>query len=278
MIIAVAGVKGGAGKTLVATSLAITMGNCRFLDCDVEEPNGHIYLRATRRKRERVAITVPKAKDWLRADLLPAARFCPYHALAVANGSLLVFKELCTGCGGCFMVAPPHSLAAEEHVVGAVWTGDGRGGIEVVTGELVVGSGRAVRVIRAVKGKAKGDRHAVIDCPPGITRPVFEAVRESDRCLLVTEDSPFGLEDLRAGLDGLRLTGARLGVVINRARGPAEGIRTLCAERGVPVLLELPFSREIAEASAGGRPCVDVSPRWADAFSALRERIGADAR
>ncbi len=147
--------------------------------------------------------------------------------------------------------------------------------MEVVTGELAVGSQRTGRVIRAVKEKIGSDRHTVIDCPPGITRPVFEAVRGSDCCLLVTEDSPFGLEDLRAGLDGMLLTGAVLGVVINRERGTAGRLRALCAERGVPVMMELPFSREIAVASAVGTPCVDVSPRYAGAFSSLWRGIQA---
>lgn len=276
MIVAVAGAKGGAGKTLVSASLAIAMGNCRFLDCDVEEPNAHFFLKPSWRKRDRVTITVPKPRGWLGADLRPAVQFCRYNALALADGKLLVFKELCTGCGGCFMTAPKGSLVAEEYVVGAVSTGDGRDGIEVVSGDLAVGSQRTGRVIRAVKEKIRGDRHTVIDCPPGITRPALEAVRGSNCCLLVTEDSPFGLEDLKAGIEGMRLVKARIGVVINKERGKSEAIKALCREKGVPVLMEIPFSRKIAAATAVGKPCADISERWALAFSELWGRIKSE--
>ena len=272
MIVAVAGPKGGAGKTLVATSLALSLPNCRFLDCDVEEPNGHLYLQPAYRKHERVTIDVPRPKNWLGAELGTAAEFCPYNALAFIRGRLMVFKDLCTGCGGCFMIAPKGSLPSEEYQVGAVKTGDGRNGIEVVTGELAVGSQRTARVVTAVKVKLN-DRNTIIDCPPGTARPMLEAVRGCDYCLVVTEASPFGLEDLKAGLSALRLLGVNVGAVINRVRGVDTGVAVFCASEGIPVLMEIPLSRDIAEASSRGKTLPDISGRWAADFTRLWERI-----
>jgi MinD superfamily P-loop ATPase len=271
MIISVAGVKGGAGKTLVATSLALSAPNCRFLDCDVEEPNGHIYLQPGYRKRQAVTIAVPRSKNWLRADVRAAVNFCPYNALALVKEKLIVFKELCTGCGGCFLLAPKGALAKEDLTVGAVKTGTGRNGIEAVTGELRVGSQRTGRVVAAVKSNAQNDRNNVIDCPPGAARPMLEAVRGSDYCLLVTEATPFGLEDLRVGVDALRLTGIKFGVVVNRLRNGYSGIAKFCKENGVQIMLEIPFSRGIAEASSRGKALPDIDSQWTEKFSRLWE-------
>lgn len=274
MIVAVAGPKGGAGKTLVATSLALSISRCVYLDCDVEEPNGHIYLRPNYRKQRRVTIPVPRPKNWGSIDLKAAADFCPYNALFFARGKLMVFRELCTGCGGCFAAVSAGSLPAEDYPVGAVKEGSGRNGVEVVTGELSVGGQRTARVVTAVKDSVDPARDTVIDCPPGTARPMLEAVRGSHYCLVVTEDSPFGLEDLKAGVRALGLMGIRSGVVLNRARGGRGGIGEFCAEEGIPVVMEIPLSRDIAASSSRGRSLPDVSDSWTGEFRLLWDRIG----
>jgi MinD superfamily P-loop ATPase len=275
MIVSVASVKGGSGKTLISTGLALCVPNCRFLDCDVEEPDGHLYLRPTYRKRERVTINVPRPKNWFRADLRPSAEVCPYNALAFIGGRLMVFNNLCTGCGACFFVAPKGALTREEHEVGAVKTGEGRNGVEVVTVELRVGSQRTGRVVTAVMKKVERGRDTIIDCPPGTARPVREAIRGSDYCVLVTEASPFGLEDLKAGVEALRLLNVKFGVVLNMLHLTDAGVGGYCKTEGVPVLLEIPFSRAVAEASSRGKALLDISPHWASEFGRLWERIGA---
>jgi MinD superfamily P-loop ATPase len=271
MIISVAGVKGGAGKTLVSTSLALAAPNCRFLDCDVEEPNGHLYLQPGYRKRQVVSVTVPRPKNWLRADVRTAVDFCPYNALALAKDKLIVFKELCTGCGGCFLLAPKGVLVKEDLTVGAVKMGGGRNGIEVVTGELRVGSQRTGRVVSAVKSMARSDRKNIVDCPPGSARSMLEAVRGSDYCLLVTEATPFGLEDLRVGVEAVRIADVKFGVVVNRLRNGYAGIDKFCKEDGIPIMLEIPFSRDIAEASSRGKALPDIESQWAEKLSRLWE-------
>ena len=274
MIVAVAGPKGGAGKTLVATSLALSIPRCALLDCDVEEPNAHLYLRPHYRRRERVTVIVPRPRNWKGADLRAAASFCPFNALFYAAGRLTVFRELCTGCGGCFIVAPEGSLGREEYAVGAVRRGEGRNGIEVVTGELDVGGQRTGRVVAAVRRAGDPAVDTVIDCPPGTARPAMEAVRGSDCCIIVTEATPFGLEDLKAGVEALRALGVRMGVVVNKVRRTAREVADYCASARLPVLMEIPLSRDIAAASARGKALPDISEVWKVKFSRLWERIG----
>jgi MinD superfamily P-loop ATPase len=273
VILSVAGGKGGIGKTLVATSLALANSPLQFLDCDVEEPNGHFFLRPRIRKVEEISITVPRFRKWKGEACPEAADFCRYGALAVVGEEMLVFPELCVACGGCFLLCTGGSLEPVEYQVGVVKRSVGRSGIECISGELKVGSQRTTEVIRAVKDRLQSDRDTVIDCPPGSGRPVLEAVRESDFCLLVTEPTPFGLHDLRGNkklLDLLKIPG---GVVINRSGTGYDGIQRWCREENLPVLAEIPFDRELASAAARGRTLPDISPDWNRKLQELWETI-----
>lgn len=273
MILAVAGGKGGIGKTLVATSLTLANSPLQFLDCDVEEPNGHFFLRPRIRKTEAVSIPVPRFRKW-KGEVCPAAAdFCRYGALAAVGEDMLVFPELCVACGGCFLLCPAGTLEPVDYQVGVVKKAVARSGIEYIGGELKVGSQRTTEVIRAVKDSLDPGRETVIDCPPGSGRPVLEAIRGSDFCLLVTEPTPFGLHDLRGNkklLDILRVPG---GVVINRSGTGYDGIQRWCREENLPVLAEIPFDRKLAAAAARGRTLTDYNPDWVPRLRELRETI-----
>lgn len=273
MILAVAGGKGGIGKTLVASSLALANSPLQFLDCDVEEPNGHLFLRPRIRKVETVLIPVPRFRKW-KGEVCPeAAEFCRYGALAAIGEEMLVFPELCVACGGCFLLCPTGSLESVDYQVGVVKKCDARSGIEFISGELKVGSQRTTEVIRAVKARRESGRDTVVDCPPGSGRPVLEAIRGSDFCLLVTEPTPFGLHDLQGNkglLDILKIPG---GVVINRSGGDYDGIRRWCREENLPILAEIPFDRELAVAAARGRTLSDLDPDWTSRLRELWETV-----
>ncbi|MDP8247863.1 MAG: 4Fe-4S binding protein [Candidatus Tritonobacter lacicola] len=276
MIVAVAGGKGGTGKTFVSTSLAVVKKSLRFLDCDVEEPDAHIYLRPAFRRWSNVSITTPLVRAWKAKDpgkLKEAADFCRYNALAFVRGKLIVFEELCTGCGGCFKVCPDGSLIEKEQVVGVVKDGAARDGIEFVMGELKVGKQRTVRVIEKVRSAAGESGDVLIDCPPGSGRPALAAMRGSDFCVLVTEPTPFGLHDLAENIELLGLLGIPAGVVLNRSGGTYRGVETFCRDNGIPVLLEIPFTLETARSSADGKTLPDIDPAWSDKLAAVWNRI-----
>ena len=273
MIVAVAGGKGGTGKTLVSTSLAVTAGRIQFVDCDVEEPNAHLFLTPCLEKFERVTVTVPCFRSWKGRACREGAAFCRPSALAAVNEGMLVFPELCTSCGGCFLLCPDGALTPTEHTVGVVKSG-AAGAIGFVAGELLVGQQRTADVVRAAKKRLRPAGDALIDCPPGSGPAVMEAVRGSDLCILVTEPTPFGLHDLAGNKKLLDLLGIRGAVVVNRAAGSYEGVDRWCREQGLETILEIPFNAALARGAARGRTLQAIDPSWEGRLRRTWKRIG----
>ncbi|MDP8213837.1 MAG: hypothetical protein RAO92_02250 [Candidatus Euphemobacter frigidus] len=269
MIVAVAGGKGGVGKTLISTSLARSITSVQFLDCDVEEPNAHIFLQFTPRKSDQVEIEVPQYRKWKGEVCQEGAEFCRYQALVVVNEEMLVFPQLCTSCGGCFILCSDRVLKPMAHQVGRVKMGVSAGGIDLVVGELKVGEQRTVEVIKSVKTRLNRSRNVIIDCPPGNGRPTLEAVRGSEFCLMVTEPTPFGLEDLKGNKQLIDLLGIPAGVVINRSGGLYQEIGRWSAEAGLPILAEVPWDLEIARGAARGRTLQQIDQSWEERLRVL---------
>ncbi len=273
MIIAVAGGKGGTGKTLVSTSLALAAAPIQFLDCDVEEPNAQLFLSPRMKKFQGVTVKVPRFQGWKGEACWKGVEFCRWRALAEVRGGMLIFPELCTSCGGCFLLCPDGVLKPVDHQVGTIKTGVGNRGIDFTGGELRVGQQRTVPIIRAVKEKINSDSDVVIDCPPGSGRTVLEAVRGSGFCLLVTEPTPFGLHDLRENKKLLDLIGLPGGVVINRTGGAYQEVNRWCEAEGLKVLLEIPFDFKIAQGAARGLTLQTIDPVWEERLRNLWETI-----
>lgn len=268
MVVAVASGKGGTGKTTVAVSLALALGRCRYLDCDVEEPNGHLLLRPVLTATEPVSKPVPVVDEAKCTRCLECARACAYHALAVLPDRVLVFPDLCHGCGLCAWVCPEQAITERLLPVGVVETGSA-GEIQFVQGRLNVGEPMAVPVIRAVKHHIAPDRENIIDVPPGTSCPVVQSLEGCDFCLLVTEPTPFGLHDLRLAVETARTLGIALGVVLNRADIGDDATERYCRDEAIPLLLRIPFDRAIAEAYARGEPLLAARPEYAGRFRTL---------
>ncbi|MFQ6053677.1 MAG: ATP-binding protein [Candidatus Bathyarchaeia archaeon] len=272
MKIAVASGKGGTGKTSVAVNLALSLGEAQVLDCDVEEPNAHILLRPQLEAVSPVEVLVPRIIEE-RCDYCgECARFCQYHALFVAGEAALVFPELCHSCGGCSIVCPQNAIVEEPRQVGRVFRGSA-GGVELVYGELEVGEPMAVPVIAAVKQRMREEGTVILDAPPGAACPVVETVNGSDFCALVTEPTPFGLHDLRVAVEVVRQLGVPLGVVVNFSGIGDRGVYDFCEEQEIPILMEIPFERRIAELYSRGVPFAEVMPEWRRRFRRLADRI-----
>ncbi|MBN1691213.1 MAG: ATP-binding protein [Dehalococcoidia bacterium] len=268
MIISVASGKGGTGKTLVATSLALSLGNtCRvqLLDCDVEEPNDHLFIRPVITDRETVCIPVPKV-DYNRCTFCgDCARICAYKAIAVVPKSVLVFDQLCHGCGACSYLCPEKAITEEGHEIGVVESGRANG-IAFVQGRLTVGEAMATPVIRRVKTRIDHAATAILDVSPGTSCPVVEAVRDSDYCLLVTEPTPFGLHDLELAVLTVKQLGIPCGVIVNRAVPGEDMVQSYCSRENIPVLLEIPLDRDIARLYSNGQTLAEGMPQWQDRF------------
>ena len=269
MIIAVAGGKGGVGKTFISTSLALAAAPLQFLDCDVEEPNAHLFLDPAFQKYRQVLIPVPAYRRWKGEVCQAGAEFCHYHALAVVNDEMLIFPELCNGCGGCFLLCSEEILSPVDHQIGTVKMGKGRSGISFISGELKVGQQRTTEVIQAVKAAMDPAQNVVIDCPPGNGRATLEAVRASDFCLLVGEPTPFGLSDLEGNKKLMDLLNIPAGVVVNRAGGQYQEITTWCSRQNIPVLAEIPFDFKFAQGAARGQVLQEINPDWGERLRTL---------
>jgi MinD superfamily P-loop ATPase len=273
VIVSVASGKGGTGKTLVATSLALSLGKqVQILDCDVEEPNVHVLLRPTIVQSKPVCIPVPVVDKAKCNYCGKCAEACAYKAIAVLPETVLVFPELCHGCGACSYLCPERAISEEGREVGVVETGQ-CGEIYVVQGKLNVGEAMPTPVIREVKRHINPTGIILIDVSPGTSCPVVEAVRDSDFCLLVTEPTPFGFHDLTLAVDMVKALGIPCGVVLNRAGSAYNRVEEYCLEKDIPLLMRIPLDREIARLYSRGVALIQGMPEWRDKFQELFQAI-----
>jgi MinD superfamily P-loop ATPase len=275
MVISVASGKGGTGKTLVATSLALALSSqdkVQLLDCDVEEPNAHIFLHPTLNQSQTVFLPIPKVDETKCNYCGKCAEVCAYHAIAVVKKKVLIFPELCHGCGACSYLCPESAITEEGKEIGIVERGNS-GDIDFIQGKLNIGEVAAPHLIRAVKKHIDPTSIAIIDVSPGTSCPVVEAVKGSDLCLLVTEPTPFGLNDLSLAVEVARKLGLPCGVIINRAEVGGEKIEQYCGEQNIPILLKIPLDRKIAELYSKGIPLIEGMPQWRNAFLKLGQDI-----
>jgi MinD superfamily P-loop ATPase len=273
--IAIASGKGGTGKTTVAVNLAVTLAEegraVQYLDCDVEEPNGHIFLKPEIRASESVGIPVPVVDEAKCTGCRKCAEACQFHAIAVFKKAL-VFQELCHGCGGCALMCPTGAIREKDREIGVVETGVS-GRIGFAQGRLNVGEPMAPPLIRAVKRKVMEDAVALLDAPPGTSCPVVATVRDADYVVLVTEPTPFGLNDLRLAVEMIRNLNRRHGVVVNRADMGDGRVRDYCTAEKIPLLLEIPDDRRVAEAYSRGEMAVRILPEWRESMKRLWRKI-----
>ena len=296
MIISIASGKGGTGKTTVATNLALSIcdgdstdihsvrnsalqndrtdvsNGVQFLDCDVEEPNAHIFLKPEITSSEPVGIPIPQVDEDKCDGCGKCSQVCAYNAIAVIKGKVLVFPELCHGCGGCMLLCPQKAITEGQREVGVVEKGKA-GKIEFIHGKLRIGEAMSPPLIRAVKNNIDGNKTAIIDVPPGTSCPVIEAVKGSDFCILVTEPTPFGLNDLTLAVEVLGRLEIPFGLVINRADVGDEKVEGYCQKERIPILMRIPMDRELAMAYSRGIPIVVDKPQWKDKFMSLFNHV-----
>ena len=272
MKVVVASGKGGTGKTSVAVNLALSVGADQVLDCDVEEPNVHIFLKPEATESHPVELLVPRIVEEKCTYCRRCAEFCQYNALFVAGETAMVFPELCHSCGGCKLVCPEEAIEEVPREIGKIFKGQADG-VELVYGELNIGEPLAVPIISKVKEQAKEEGLVILDAPPGSACPVVEAVHGSDFCLLVTEPTPFGLHDLEVATLVVKQLGVPMGVVVNFAGIGDRGVYEFCEEQGIPVLMEIPFDRRIAELYSRGVPFTEEMTEWRERFRMLLESM-----
>jgi MinD superfamily P-loop ATPase len=274
MIISIASGKGGTGKTTIAVNLALSLpkGAVQLIDCDVEEPNSHLFLSPSIHQVTSMGIPVPRIDESKCTYCGKCAKVCEYHAIAVILENVLVFDELCHGCGACSYLCPEKAIFEMEREIGIVQEGSANG-ISFANGVLNVGEPMASPLIRKAKEKIQKDRIVILDAPPGTACPVIETVKGSDFCLLVTEPTPFGLNDLELAVGMLEKLGIPRGVVVNKADVGDREVWDYCQSKNIPILMEIPMDRRIAESYSKGIPIIVAHPSYVQKFKDLFEKV-----
>lgn len=274
MIISIASGKGGTGKTTIAVNLALSLPRemVQLIDCDVEEPNSHLFLNPSFHEVIPVGIRVPRIDESKCTYCGKCAQVCEYHAIAVILKNVLVFDELCHGCGACSYLCPEKAIFEVEREIGIVQEGCVNG-IFFINGVLNIGEPMASPVIRKAKERIQKNRIVILDAPPGTACPVIETVKDSHFCILVTEPTPFGLNDLELAVGMLETLGIPMGVLVNKADLGDRGIWDFCESKNIPILMEIPMDRRIAESYSKGTPFVVENSFYIPQFQELYEKV-----
>jgi MinD superfamily P-loop ATPase len=273
MIISVASGKGGTGKTTVATNLAVSIGSdVQLLDCDVEEPNAHLFINPVMEQKKTVYAPVPDIDETKCNFCKKCAQICRFKAIAVIKETVLTFPELCHSCGGCVKVCPEKAVTETGRELGVIEIGH-RNNLGFVHGRLRIGEAMSPPLIRKVRSHTRTDQLTIIDAPPGTSCPVIAAMKGADFVLMVTEPTPFGLHDLKLALEAVKLLEIPRGLVINRSDIGDDRIRTYAGQENLPILMEIPFDRHIAQTYSRGGLIVEEMPEWNERFRKLYLQI-----
>jgi len=271
MKLAIASGKGGTGKTMVAVNLAFTLSKTEevtLVDCDVEEPNLHLFFPAPAITTE-VTVPVPVVTETTCDHCGRCEEVCQYGAMTVLRNRVLLFPELCHSCGGCTLVCPNGAIHEEPKRIGTTTISTPLPNLKLVSGMLDTGNPHAVPIIRAAKTLAASDPLIICDTAPGTSCPVVETLEGCDACILVTESTPFGLHDLRLAVDVAARLDVPIGIVINRSDGKDQATLEFCTDHDLDVMMIIPFDREIAAIQSRGDLLCRVRPEWQAAFTAL---------
>ena len=275
MIISIASGKGGTGKTTISTNLARSIGTkVQLLDCDVEQPNAHLFIPPVFKWSKTITTPVPNV-DLNKCTLCgKCSEICQFNAIVVVGETVLAFEPLCHSCGGCMEICPENAISEKGRELGVIQKGR-YNGIEIFQGKLRVGEAMSPPLIKKVMSFACQDRLSIVDAPPGTSCPVIETMKSADYVLMVTEPTPFGLHDLKLAVGAAKILDVPCGLVINRADLGDNQVKEYAHRENLPVLMEIPYDRRIAEAYTRGELLVEVMPEWKSKFIELYEKVSA---
>lgn len=275
--IAVLSGKGGTGKTLVSVNLAAAADEAVYIDCDVEEPNGHLFFKPEDIKEEEIKIKIPTVDKQKCNGCRACVDFCKFNALAYAAGNLIVFDDVCHSCGGCVLLCPQKALAEREKVIGKVQRGSSDN-VKVYTGILNTGEASGVPIIKnLLRDIDKEDELTFIDCPPGSACIVMESIKDADYCILVAEPTLFGVHNLQMVYELVKLFNKPCGVVLNKCLETLNPSEEFCIQNDIQIIGKIPFESELGILNSNAQIAVRESEKYCKMFSSLLDKLKEEA-
>lgn len=274
MKIAVLSGKGGTGKTLVSVNLAAVAQKSTYIDCDVEEPNGHLFFKPIDVQKEEVSVKIPQVDNERCSGCRKCVDFCKFNALAYIKDKLIIFEEICHSCGGCIMLCPEKALTEKEKSIGKIQRGISNE-VAVYTGILNTGEASGIPIIKEllVDNRSQADEQTFIDCPPGSACIVMESIKDADYCVLVAEPTLFGVHNLNMVYELVKLFNKPFGVVLNKCLEGENQAEKFCLEKNIEILGRLPFDNELGMLNSNGEIVARKSKKYYAIFSDLLETV-----
>ena len=279
MRIAVLSGKGGTGKTLVSVNLAAIAKTSTYIDCDVEEPNGHLFFKPESVQEEEISVKIPKVNDEICNGCRKCVDFCKFNALAYIKDKLIVFDDVCHSCGGCILVCPEKVLTEKEKVIGKVRKGVSSQ-VTVWTGILNTGEATGIPIIKKllVKESSEANKQIFIDCPPGSACIVMESIKDADYCVLVAEPTVFGVHNLNMVYELVKLFNKSFGVVLNKCLEDENPAEKFCLEKNIKILGRIPFDNELGTLNSNAEIAVNKNEKYRELFSSLLKAVAKEVQ
>jgi len=273
MKIAVLSGKGGTGKTLVSVNLAAVTDESVYIDCDVEEPNGHLFFKPKDIESEKISINIPAVNKKLCNGCRRCVDFCKFNALAYINNKLKVFDEVCHSCGGCVLFCPQKALSEKEKIIGEVQKGTSEN-VKVYTGILNTGEASGIPIIKKlISCTFANNSITFIDCPPGSACIVMESIKDADYCILVAEPTLFGVHNFNMVYELVKLFNKPHGAVLNKCLEGENPAEKFCIEKGIKILGRIPFDNELGKLNSNALISVRESKKYQELFSSLLQVV-----
>ena len=278
MKIAVLSGKGGTGKTLVSVNLAAAATQAGYIDCDVEEPNGHLFFKPRDITVKKISVKIPMVDESKCNGCRVCVDFCKFNALAYIAGRLKVFETVCHSCGGCVLFCPEKALVEKDKVIGEIQSGASEN-VSVITGVLNTGEASGIPIIKQLLAARAGEAEVtMIDCPPGSACIVMESIKDADYCILVAEPTLFGVHNFSMVYELVKLFDKQFGAVLNKCLAGDNPAEKFCIENDIRILARIPFDTEIGTLNSNARILVREQPKYRGMFSDLLQRVMKEAR
>jgi MinD superfamily P-loop ATPase len=272
MQVAVLSGKGGTGKTFVAVNLAYVSGESSYIDCDVEEPNGHLFLKPEIKEIEKISVQVPVVNEEICSGCKKCVDFCKFNALVLIRNKVKVYKELCHSCGGCLLVCPEEAIIEEDRIIGIVESGKSKS-VKTRTGVLNIGEASGVPIVRRLLEEVPESENVFIDCPPGSSCLVMESIKDVDYCVLVTEPTIYGVHNTELVYELVKLFNKPFGMVLNKVTDDALVAREFCSTNNINILAEFPYDSNIAKLSSDGKLLAQKNEHYYRVFNGILQKI-----